>query len=99
MKQRKKEEKKSREEEKRQKREEKKKRKDKEKIDKFFESRQKKVTNFTYFAQPLETICGTESHVPVFVDRCIDFVENAGMSRYLCVVKFHANTPFVFTKF
>ena len=60
---------------------EKKKRKDKEKIDKFFESRQKKVNNFTYFAQPLESICEPGSYVPVFIDKCIEFVENAGKSR------------------
>lgn len=60
---------------------EKRKRKDKEKIDKFFESRQKKVNNFTYFAQPLESICEPGSYVPVFIDKCIDFVENAGKSR------------------
>ena len=85
MKQRKKEEKKSREDEKRQKREEKKKRKDKEKIDKFFESRQKRVNNFTYFAQPLDTICETGCYVPVFVDKCIDFVESSGTSRKHCL--------------
>lgn len=60
---------------------EKKKRKDKEKIDKFFESRQKKVNNFTYFAQPLESICEPGTYVPVFIDKCIEFVENAGKSR------------------
>lgn len=60
---------------------EKRKRKDKEKIDKFFESRQKKVNNFTYFAQPLESICEPGSYVPVFIDKCIEFVENAGKSR------------------
>ena len=60
---------------------EKKKRKDKEKIDKFFESRQKKVNNFSYFAQPLESICAPGSYVPVFIDKCIEFVENAGKSR------------------
>ena len=81
LKQRKKEEKKSREDEKRLKRIEKKKRKDKEKIDKFFESRQKKVNNFTYFAQPLESICDPGSNVPVFIDKCIEFVENTGKSR------------------
>ena len=60
---------------------EKKKRKDKEKIDKYFESRQKKVNNFTYFAQPLESICEPGTYVPVFIDKCIEFVENAGKSR------------------
>lgn len=79
LKLRKKEEKKSREDEKRQKREEKKKRKDKEKIDKFFENRQKRVNNFTYFAQPLENICEAGCFVPAFVDKCIEFVENSGM--------------------
>ena len=78
LKQRKKEEKKSREDEKRQKRMEKKKRKDREKYDKFFESRQKKVNNFTYFAQPLDSICDPGSYVPVFIDKCIEFVENSG---------------------
>ena len=81
MKQRKKEEKKSREDEKRQKREEKKKTKDRKKIDKYFESRQKRVNNFNYFTQPLESVCDPGTLVPVFVDKCIDFVENTGMSR------------------
>ena len=78
QKQRKKEEKKTREDEKRQKRKEKKQRKDKEKIDKFFENRQKKVNNFTYFAQPLESICEAGCFVPAFVDKCVEFVENSG---------------------
>lgn len=79
QKQRKKEEKKTREDEKRQKREEKKKRKDREKIDKFFQSRQKNISNYTYFGQPLESICDPTTLVPAFLDKCIEFVENTGM--------------------
>ena len=39
------------------------------------------MNNFTYFAQPLESICEPGSYVPVFIDKCIEFVENAGTSR------------------
>ena len=81
QKQKKREEKKSREDEKRQKREEKKKRKDREKIDKFFQSRQKNISNYTYFCQPLESICDPTTLVPAFLDKCIEFVENTGESR------------------
>ena len=36
------------------------------------------MNNFTYFAQPLESICEDGCFVPAFVDKCVEFVENSG---------------------
>ena len=36
------------------------------------------MNNFTYFAQPLDSICEAGCFVPAFVDKCVEFVENSG---------------------
>ena len=78
-KQRKREEKKSRDDMKRHKRWNKKKEKELENIKAFVNSRKKqKQMNYTYFGKPLEAICEAGATIPVFVDKCIEFVEASG---------------------
>ena len=42
------------------------------------------MNNFTYFAQPLESICEAGCFVPAFVDKCVEFVENSGRECEKC---------------
>ena len=45
----------------------------------FEKKKQSQLSPSTYFGRPLEEVCANDgSSVPLFVDKCIDYVESVG---------------------